>query len=78
MNTLLYLQNGLEKEVAKESSLMSPTICNRAGGKGLPYYTSQRALTFHSYSTCVIMPKWLLKCSVTLTPVSKVMFLMAV
>lgn len=63
-----------EKEVAKESSLMSPTICSRAGGQGLPYYTSHRALTFHS---CVIMPKGLLRCTVTLKPVSKVMFLMA-
>lgn len=61
-----------EKEVTKESSLMSPTICSRAGGQGWPYYTSHRALTFHS---CAIMPKWLLKC--TVTPVRKVMFLMA-
>lgn len=57
---------------------MSATICNRAGGQGVPNYSSHGALAFHSHGGFVVMSKWLLRSTVTLTPVSKVMFLMAV
>lgn len=57
---------------------MSATICNRAGGQGVPNYPSHGALAFHSHGGFVVMSKWLLRSTVTLTPVSKVMFLMAV